>query len=98
MKTGTDGSVQIQESTEGGMEIIKKKKKEEEEEEINKGKRLSAVRQVLKPPAHPALPSLLKPHPLPSRPLLGRGGESTWAQDGVETRRKHSTHGWRLSY
>lgn len=95
MKTGRDGSVQIEESTEGGMEIIFFKN---EEEEINKGKRLSAVRQVLKPPAHPALPSLLKSHPLPSRPLLGRGGESTWAQDGVETRRKHSTHEWRLSY
>lgn len=65
MKTGTDGSVQIEKSSGGGMEIIKK------EEEINKGKRLSAVRQVLKPPAHPTLPSLLKSHPLPSLPLLG---------------------------
>lgn len=77
MKTGTDGSVQIEESTEGGMEFIQKKKKS------RRGKRPSAVRQVLKPPAHPALPTLLKSHPFPPTPsLAARGGESTWAQHG----------------
>lgn len=96
MKTGTDGSVETEESTEGGMEIIKRRK-----EEINKGKkRLSAVRQVLKPPAHPALPSLQKSHPLPTpNPSLAEGGGSRHGRRmGWRREEKHSTHGWRLSY
>lgn len=60
------------------------------------GRRSSAVRQVLKPPAPPSpsqpSPSLNPPTPLPSL----AEGESTWAQDGVETRRNtaHTDGGW----
>lgn len=77
MKTGRDGSVQIEESTEGGMA---------------KKKRLSAVRQVLKPPAHPALPSLLKspPPPLPPPPWPRGGVDMGAGWGGDEKKTQHT--------
>lgn len=89
-KKGTKVSLEIQEShTEGGMEGKKR---------TQQGRRSSAVRQVLKPPAppSPSQPSPSLPQP-PTPPLPGRGGIDMGARWGGDEK-KHSTHGWRLSY
>lgn len=67
------------------------RRKDERKTRNQQGSGSSAVRQVLKPPA----PSSLSGPPPTPPPSLAEG-ESTWARDGVETRRNtaHTDGGW----
>lgn len=87
-KTGTKVSLKIQEShTEGGMKGNKKKKSTRE--------KVVGCQTGVEAP-RPSLPSPTHPFPTPP-PLPGRGGVDMGARWGGDEK-KHSTHGWRLSY
>lgn len=92
-KTGTKESLKIQESdTEGGMKG-NKKKKSTREKVVGCQTGVEAPRPSLPVPPQP-IPS---PPPTPTPPLPGRGGVDMGARWGGDEK-KHSTHGWRLSY
>lgn len=89
MKTGTDGSVQIQESTEGGMEIIKLKKRGRRNQQGKKA--VGCQTGVEAPrPSRPPLSSETPPPPLPPPPWPRGGVDMGAGWGGDEKKTQHT--------